>query len=52
MSERNGMQARLGTTDRRHTILIIGISCGISRTGRGVSPTRLVRYLKGTDFDG
>jgi len=29
MSERNDMQARLGTTDRRYTILIIGISLGI-----------------------
>src|SRR5204863_848209 len=29
-SERN-MQAKLGTTDRRHTLLIIGISRGIAR---------------------
>ncbi|HEX9383309.1 MAG TPA: hypothetical protein VF908_07900 [Gemmatimonadaceae bacterium] len=29
MNERNDMQAKLGTADRRHTILIIGISCGI-----------------------
>jgi hypothetical protein len=31
MDERNDMQATLGATDRRHTILIIGISRGIGR---------------------
>ena len=31
MNERNDKQAKLGTADRRHTILIIGISRGIGR---------------------
>src|SRR5882724_5222389 len=39
-SERNDMQAKLGTTDRRHTILIIGISRGI---GRGLAAEYLRR---------
>ena len=34
------MQAKLGTTDRRHTILIIGISRGI---GRGLAAEYLRR---------
>ena len=40
MNERNDMQAKLGTTDRRHTILIIGISRGI---GRGLAAEYLRR---------
>ena len=43
MNERNDMQAKLGTTDRRHTILIIGISRGI---GRGLAAEYL-RRLRG-----
>jgi hypothetical protein len=31
MNERNDMQPKLGTIDRRHTILIIGIWRGIAR---------------------
>ena len=40
MNERNDMQAKLGTADRRHTILIIGISRGI---GRGLAAEYLRR---------
>src|ERR1700681_4893861 len=40
MHERNDMQAKLGTADRRHTILIIGISRGI---GRGLAAEYLRR---------
>jgi len=40
MNERNDMQAKLGTTDRYHTILMIGISCGI---GRGLAAEYLRR---------
>src|SRR5258706_1727998 len=39
-SERNDMQSKLGTTDRRYTILIIGISRGI---GRGLAAEYLRR---------
>src|SRR5882757_2663057 len=40
MDERDDMQAKLGTTDRRHMILIIGISRGI---GRGLAAEYLRR---------
>ncbi len=40
MDERNDMQAKLGATDRRRTILIIGISRGI---GRGLAAEYLRR---------
>jgi len=40
MDERNDMQAKLGATERRHTILIIGISRGI---GRGLATEYLRR---------
>ena len=40
MNERNDMQAKLGTTDRRLTILIIEISRGI---GRGLAAEYLRR---------
>ena len=40
MDERNDMQAKLGATGRRHTILIIGISRGV---GRGLAAEYLRR---------